>query len=99
MKKYRIANKFRFISCLTLMLVIGIFTISSIFGAYNASGLENRRYVTIMVTSGDTLWDLAGQYGPKDQDVRKTIYDICKLNDISAADIYAGQYITIPQGK
>ena len=72
------------------------FIISSALGFNTASGASTQQYVQIKVQSGDTLWTLAQEYGPSDMDVRNVIYEICRLNGITAADLQAGQYITIP---
>ena len=76
------------------MLIVA-FTMSSVAGYARAAEPEDDKYITVVVQSGDTLWTLAREYGPKDQDVRQTIYEICRLNDIQASDLKAGDQITI----
>lgn len=96
MKRYRIANRTRFTAFTALVLIVLAFAISSFMGINNASGASTREYVQIQVNSGDTLWALAKEYGPSDEDTRRVVYEICKLNDITAADLKEGQFITIP---
>ena len=48
------------------------------------------------VEEGETLWDIAAGISGDDQDIRKVIYDLAKLNDIAPdADLKVGQKIVI----
>ena len=95
-KKYRVANKTRFTAFVAITVVALAFIITSALGWNTASGASTQQYVQIEVQPGDTLWALAQEYGPSDMDVRNVICEICRLNGITAADLKAGQYITIP---
>lgn len=94
--KYRISNKFRFISFLTVCMLLLAFAGNALLGLGNAAGSDIQRYVTVLVEEGDTLWELAGAYGRSDTDRRKLIYQIEQLNGVSASSLQAGQYISIP---
>lgn len=49
-----------------------------------------------IVEEGETLWDIAAEISGDDQDIRKVIYDIAKLNNIAPdADLKVGQKIVI----
>ena len=100
LKKYRIASAPRFITFITICVLLVIFTLISILGINNAEGLSDKSAVyqcrQIEVSSGDTLWDLASEYGPEDADIRETIHVICTLNDVDAGSIQAGDIIMIP---
>lgn len=50
-------------------------------------------YVTI--SSGETLWQLAGTIAPE-ADPRDVISDIVQLNNLAGADIQPGQRLAIP---
>lgn len=95
-KKYRINNKARFTAFVAVTIIALAFIITSALGFNTASGASTQQYIQVKVQSGDTLWGLAQEYGPSDMDVRNVIYEICRLNGITAADLQAGQYITIP---
>lgn len=95
-KTYRIANKFRFITALTLCMLIFAFTVSGALGFNTAAGSNVRNYVTVRVQEGDTLWDLAKEYGPSDMDCRQVIHEIQRINNVSATTLQAGMYISIP---
>lgn len=63
------------------------------FSNYNTSK-SNVEVISYYVESGDTLWSIASDHNYKDEDVRKVIYDIKKLNGIDDV-IYAGQELKI----
>lgn len=48
------------------------------------------------VEEGETLWDIAAEISGDEQDIRKVIYDLAKLNNIAPdADLKVGQKIVI----
>lgn len=94
-KRYRIKAPVRFTAIVTTLVLICVFAISALTGYSDVSAAQESEYINVRVQSGDTLWDLAKTYGPKDQDIRQTVYDICKLNSIKASDLQPGQYILI----
>ncbi len=96
MKRYRIKNSKRFTAFLTCLTLLLIFAGGSLIGLYDASSKDISGYTTIRVQPGDTLWNLAKTYGPENADIRETVYNICKLNDVTAETLYAGLFITIP---
>jgi nucleoid-associated protein YgaU len=96
-KKYRIKSKLRFTLFMTIAILMFISAAGTAIGMNNAESLTKPVYSEITVQSGDTLWDLAQEFGPSDKDVREVVYDICKLNEISADSIYPGQTIRIPE--
>ncbi len=48
------------------------------------------------VVAGDTLWDIAADYTPRSDDVRRTIHEIRQLNDLDGSLIVPGQVLLIP---
>jgi len=96
-KKYRIRSKFRFTLFLTIAIIMTISAAGTVIGANQAESLTKPVYSEITIQAGDTLWELAKEFGPADQDVREVVYEICKINGISAEGIYPGQTILIPQ--
>ncbi len=71
------------------------FSGNAFLGTDSAAGRDAQRYISILVEEGDTLWGIAKSYG-KNVDCRRLIYEIEKLNGVSAETLRAGQYITIP---
>lgn len=95
-KKYRIKSKLRFTLFMTIALLMFFSLAGTAFGANDVESLMKTNYSEIKVESGDTLWNLAQEFGPENKDVREVVYEICKINDISADSIYPGQTIRIP---
>ena len=56
-------------------------------------------YESVMIQAGDTLWDLALQYAPEEQDIRSYIQEVRKLNHMASDQIHAGQSIILPMQK
>lgn len=91
-KKYLIKSKFRF----TVFMVIVLLCISVLLSTIFANSLTEQKYQQIEVTYGDTLWSIAESYMTTDQDIRKSIYEIAKLNQVSADTLQSGQTLLIP---
>lgn len=96
MKRYRIKNKFRF----TVFKVIVLLTITMltafITGQLFAEGSSEVKYKTVQVAYGDTLWSIAEDNLPNKMDIRDYVYQISKLNNVTADTIKDGQDIKIP---
>ena len=95
MKRYRIKNRFRFITFVTVVVLLISMALGNLFPVV-ASDSDQISYTEVKVQAGDTLWDLARAYGSENKDVRELIYDICQINDIEAGSIYPGQILLIP---
>lgn len=95
-KKYRIKSKIRFTLFITLLLLFFFSSVGTALGAYNSESLTKPVYTEILVQSGDTLWNLAQEFGPDNLDTRAVVYEICKINEITADSIFPGQKILIP---
>ena len=91
-KRYRIANKRRFITFCTVCMLI----ILCVFNLINASAVKNRETITISVASGDTLWSIASEANTSGKDVRNVINDIMVLNNLSGSNITKGQSLIVP---
>ena len=67
---------------------------SSIQGDVDISG---KGYVTLTVTSEDTLWTIAGEHMNSDYYTYESfIQEVCEMNGILDDTIYAGEQILIP---
>ncbi len=95
-KSYRIKSKKRFSAFLFLLALLIATGTGIVSGTETAQGMSEAAYTEVLVEAGDTIWDLAQEYGPNDQDTRKVVYTICELNSIDAEDLQAGQTILIP---
>lgn len=96
MVQYRISSRTRF----TLFVVIAIVLITTIInfalGLGTASSSTAPEYAEIEISSGDTLWSIADTYMSESQDIRKSVYELCRINDIDASELYAGMTILVP---
>lgn len=95
-KTYRVANKLRFTIFVVLTILILTTAINFALGLNTAVSLTVPEYMDIAVAAGDTLWSIAETYMPSDVDIRESVYELCKINDISASELYAGMTIQVP---
>lgn len=88
----RIAGAIAFTLALATACGIGWYAGAKLAYEQKASEIQKIHYVE----EGETLWDIAAGISSDDQDIRKVIYDLEKLNDIAPdADLKVGQKIVI----
>ncbi|MFD1954786.1 LysM peptidoglycan-binding domain-containing protein [Paenibacillus thailandensis] len=51
----------------------------------------------VVVTAGDTLWDIASHYSDGHKDIGKLVFLLKERNGLETADIRPGQTIVIPE--
>lgn len=91
-KHYVLKNKRKFLNFLLVLSII----LSCIILASNSYAYKEKQYDIVIVEAGDTLWDIARSYN-KNQDIRKTIYEIRKINGLSENSIiYTGDELKVP---
>lgn len=90
-----IKNKLRFFTFLTILFFVSILIISFIF-TYKVKGYENSNMKTVIVSRGDTLWDIAREHTNKEYDIRNEIYSIKEINNLETSNIYPGQELIVP---
>lgn len=83
-------NKARIIILIITLAIISVPLI------VKAQGTKESKYITVIVRSGDTLWDIASEYTGNNKDVRETIYNIKKANNLDDVIIMPGQELIIP---
>jgi len=97
-KKYRIKSKFRFIMFVVIVLGLAAGTFGYVTGNDVSTALEQPGdQITVEVTAGDTVWDIAKHFAGNDTDIRKAVYDICEANNLQDAQIHSGMTLTIPE--
>ena len=96
LRRYRIKSAPRFVFFLTLCTLFLLFAATSLTGRNSAEGLSETEYRQIEVCAGDTLWEIASEYGPDDVDIRRTIHEICSVNDTQADRLREGDLLLIP---
>ena len=96
-KRYRITNKFRFITCIVFLLLFFSVFMNFILQWNTADSLTQVEYMEVEIMPGDTLWSIAETYMDDSTDVRQAVYQLCKINQISANELYAGMTLQVPQ--
>ena len=94
-RRYRIKNKYRFITFVALMVIMASMVMGAVFPV-SAAHQQEANYREVKVQAGDTLWNIARIYGDNNRDVREIIYDICEINNVNAGSIYPGQVLKVP---
>jgi LysM repeat protein len=93
-KKYVLKNKRRFIILIAILVSIVCSTL--IIATTTTKGYSEPLYLKVVIEPGDTLWDIVCDYYGNNVDIRKTIADIRKQNDLPTSELYVGQVIQIP---
>lgn len=75
-----------------LLTFIGFFTAPALA---SSNGAEVTRTQQVSVSTGDSLWSLAGQYAPE-RDPRAVVADIMELNNLTDDVVPAGVQLYIP---
>ena len=97
-KRYRIKSKFRFITFVVIVLGLAVGAFGYFTGFDVSTALEQPgEPITVEVTAGDTVWDIADHVKSDGMDIRKAVYEICEANDLQDAQIHAGMVLTIPE--
>lgn len=96
-RRYRIISRLRFTVFIAILIAAIVFIAAQNFDSNGVLGLTEEAYKEITVKKGDTLWQLAKMYGPNQQDIRETVYTICKINNIKPEELHPGISINIPQ--
>lgn len=81
-----------------LLLAVLSLTCSGIIQVFAASTGSNSSpvYETVVVTSGDTLWEIAVDHKPAGMDTRKYVRKLQALNHLQGSEIAAGDVIKLP---
>ena len=90
---YSVSPLTRVAVLLTLVIAVIVLLLANAVGA---SGPDSTVYAEHRVAAGDTLWDIAAGYTPAGADVRNTIVDIRRANDLDGSIIVPGQTLRIP---
>ena len=96
MKTYRIKNRFKFNLFIVLTIILFTMTANFALGMNTADSSTIPQYMELEVSSGDTLWSIADRYMSDESDIRKSIYELGKINGISASELHAGMTILVP---
>lgn len=95
-KTYRISSRIRFTLFVAFVIVLITTFVNFALGLSVANSATITEYAQVEISSGDTLWSIAEEYMPANDDIRKSVHQLCKINDISAADLQTGMIIKVP---
>lgn len=91
MKRRKVTARITFLlSVFMLIAVMGINIINTAFAKDTAEGY------TVIVSPGDTLWDIAIDNNTGNKDIRKVVDSIIRANDLNGSNICVGDEIIIP---
>jgi hypothetical protein len=97
MKKYKIVNKYRFFTLISLVLII-LFA-SMFFIVVNAKSTSTIVLVPVYVSEGDNLWKLSAEHTDGKMDLRNYIDKVMTINNLSTTNIKPGDLLMFPQGQ
>ena len=80
--------------CLLFVLVTILLSVVVGMNIGASASEEDLQYVSHIVEPEDTLWSIAEEYGD-DADIRKTIYEIKRLNQLDSSDLVVGTRILV----
>ncbi len=58
---------------------------------------EKIAYIEVLVKNGDSLWNLTETYYNGSDDIRKVIYQVKKMNNLTNVNLIPGQMLRIPK--
>lgn len=92
--------KWKFPVIVLLTLVMFLAAGSAVFGnrsVVDAKGSAQKRFTSIQVQRGDSLWSIAREYmGDEYGTVEDYIQEVCDTNHIYDEQIQEGMYLVIP---
>lgn len=95
--RYRITSRTRFTIFVAIMIILLTSVANFALGLSTADSYTIMEYMDIEISSGDTLWSIAGTYMSDEySDIREAVYKLCKINDITADQLYVGMTIKVP---
>ncbi len=83
-------------SSLKFIFVLIMLIASLFFTAYQLQSQPPFVYSEVTVEKGDTLWSIASSFNKENEDIRKIISQIKKINQIDDPVLHPGQKIIIP---
>lgn len=97
-KKWRVERLMLRLTVATLFFILLFtgFTIMKSFANSEQPAAAGAGERVIIVSSGDTLWNIASDIREAGQDVRRVVYDLKSRNNLTSSVLQAGQPLIIP---
>lgn len=87
MKRYKIVDYKRFYIFIIISIIIsslmGVCLVDAVSSYGRNIDYDNLDYFEVVVSPGDTIWDIANRYSYNDGDIRDMVYMIKKYNNIN----------------
>lgn len=95
-KRLVIKNKFRFITFITISILLITSSVSILLNLDRAYSSSFKTYYEVRVVPGDTLWSLAKNNNKNNDDIREIIHTIKSINKLENSIIKPGDIVKIP---
>lgn len=82
---------------LTFIFIVSFLILMMSLGNMDSYGDGEKEFIQIVVGSGDSLWKIAESVTPEHRDLRATMYEIVKVNDLDSEVIHPGQILKVPK--
>lgn len=57
---------------------------------------QSTEIVSVTVAQGESLWSLAEEFAPENQDPREWIYEVSNLNNLESSELTPGMQLNVP---
>lgn len=91
----RLTVRGKLVLAILSLMIISIIVILSVNTGFATRKDSEVNYTFYTVKSTDTLWSIACEHTPNNKDVRETIYEIKKLNDITENELVPGMRLAV----
>ncbi len=81
-------------------LLIVVLALAAVFLLFSTQVQADEPLVVseMRVMPGDTLWDIAAEVTSPEDDVRSTMLELKRLNELETSALRAGQILLVPAG-
>ena len=98
-QKSKVSRSFLHISAMIIAVIvmITVLVLTMNMKVLSTELLKIDDYVSVVVKRGDTLWSIAKEHGPTDEDIRMICHLIREANEIKDNIVIPGQTILVPK--
>lgn len=91
-------NKFKLLFVICVIVLICFVAVGGVDVSGSVKNVD-KQYRSVLISEGDTIWDIADEYNDKDLSYmsnKNYIKEIERINNINIDHITAGNYIIVP---